>query len=123
MDALGEPDVGELLAADELVVVVDVLGSVEVTGHVVVRTGAGVVDEVPGTVADGAIPPVPLLDGDSLPVIAGVLLPPDVVGADVCAKAIAAVKHTRQARIRAGFFINISPGDIPLGWRAAARWM
>ena len=102
---MAEPVVGELLAADELFVVA-VLGSVEVTRHVVARTGAGVVDEVLGTVADGAMPPVPVLDGDWLPVIAGVLLPTDVVGADVWAKAIAAVKQTKQARIRAGFFIT-----------------
>jgi hypothetical protein len=34
-----------------------------------------------------------------------VLLPPDVVGADVCAKAIAAVKHTMQASMSAGLFM------------------
>ena len=101
------------MLVDEELDVVEVLGSVEVTGQVVFRIGAGVVDEVPGTVAEGAMPPVPVLDCDWLPVIAGVLLPPDVVGADVCARAKAAVKHTTQARISAGFFITSLLCDFP----------
>jgi hypothetical protein len=53
--------VGELLVDEEADIVVEV-GSVDLTGQVVFRTGAGFVEDVAGTVADGAMPFDPEVD-------------------------------------------------------------
>lgn len=59
-------------------------------------------------VLEGAIPPVPVVRGPGLPVADGVLLPPVDAGADVCATAIAAAKHTTVARISTVLLIEFS---------------
>ena len=105
---------------------VDVLGVVEATGHgdapVVAACGVG---DVAGLIVLGAMPLFPVLPGLALPVVEGVLAPPVEVGADVCATAVAAAKHTTVTKISADLLMEFSSGlhswDGETGRRGCSR--
>lgn len=88
----------------------DVLGVVELIGQGVDVCGVAweLGDAVGLIVLEGAMPPLPVVPGVALPVAEGVLLPPVVAGAEVCATAIAAAKQTTVTRIRTALLIEFS---------------